>query len=65
MMILLQLDFWVPPSDVNKAVDVMVSPEFRSNFERFLENYNISTELLINDVERFANYFVNVSKLFD
>lgn len=45
------LDFWVPPVRVGDYVSVVSPPEERSEFEQHLEDNNIYSELMLDNIQ--------------
>lgn len=46
-------DFWTPPvRNIRKTSKIIVSPEQRLLFNEFLANFDIKSELLIENLER-------------
>ncbi|OQR69887.1 carboxypeptidase A2-like [Tropilaelaps mercedesae] len=45
-------DFWKHPSDVGHYVDINVSPSKKENFEKEIEKRNITSAVLIEDLEQ-------------
>src|SRR5437763_1985001 len=46
------LDFWTPPRELEREVDVMISPQIRPEVEKLFSKWNIDSRILIDDVEK-------------
>lgn len=47
-----QLHFWVGPSRIQKAVDVMVPPHMLPQFSETVERLNLKSEVYISNVQQ-------------
>nr|CAH7719403.1 unnamed protein product [Callosobruchus chinensis] len=45
------IDFWTPLRSSAYSADIMAAPEFKSELEIMLRNYNMDTKILINNVQ--------------
>jgi hypothetical protein len=49
---LIQLYFWVRPSRIQKAVDIMVPPHMLPFFSEIAEGLNLKSEIYISNVQQ-------------
>lgn len=47
-----KLDFWKRPTGVNSTVDLMVSPEMKSDLQRIFRANGLESDVVIKDVEK-------------
>ncbi|PSN45347.1 Zinc carboxypeptidase A 1 [Blattella germanica] len=50
-----EMNFWIGPSYVGKAIDVMVPPHELPHFKEVLENLNLKSEIYIEDVQKLVD----------
>lgn len=48
----LQLSFWVGPSRIQKAVDIMIPPHMLPRFNDILASINLKSEVYISNVQQ-------------
>jgi hypothetical protein len=48
----IQLQFWVGPSRIQRAVDIMVPPHMLPFFAEFVEGLNLKSEVYISNVQQ-------------
>lgn len=58
-----QFDFWSDGWQLNQNVDVMVSAEAQSLFERQLQDYGVEYSVIIDNVERFTFKYLDIVTL--
>lgn len=46
-----ELSFWTEPSALGRNVDILVGPDSRHKLEKFLGEFNVESEVFIEDVE--------------
>jgi len=49
---LIQLQFWVGPSRIQRAVDIMVPPHMLPFFAEIVEDLNLKSEVYISNVQQ-------------
>jgi hypothetical protein len=49
---LIQLQFWVRPSHIQRAVDIMVPPHMLPLFAEIVEGLNLKSEVYISNVQQ-------------
>lgn len=47
-------DFWISPS-LNESTNILITPEQRTKFQRFLNKFNLKGQVVMDDVYRYAN----------
>jgi hypothetical protein len=47
----IQLSFWIGPSRIQKAVDIMVPPHMLPQFNEIMASLNLKSEVYISNVQ--------------
>jgi hypothetical protein len=48
------IDFWRYPSNLNQNVDIMVSPNLKSQIIRLMKSENLNTFIMIENVQKYC-----------
>lgn len=60
-------DFWTMPKKLGDRSDVMVPPDFQDSFQRFLQKFDISYTIAVDDVDKLVQkerFLQSVSRAF-